>query len=96
MSQQKKLIDFNGTLLFLDVYYLCIKSFFKKLLFFTVGQPGNPGPPGETIFVQGDPGDIGIQGAPGISGQRGQQGARGPPGNQGREGPKGMIRDVFN
>uniref|UniRef100_A0A8C4UHL0 Collagen IV NC1 domain-containing protein n=1 Tax=Falco tinnunculus TaxID=100819 RepID=A0A8C4UHL0_FALTI len=60
-----------------------------ELSYFTIGQPGNPGPPGETIFVRGDPGDIGIRGAPGNPGQRGQQGARGLPGNQGRGGTKG-------
>lgn len=60
-----------------------------------IGHPGNPGPPGETIFVRGDPGDGGIRGASGNPGPRGQQGARGPPGSQGREGPKGMVRDVF-
>lgn len=67
-----------------------------RIKFFSIGDPGNPGPPGETIFVQGDPGDAGMRGAPGNPGPRGQQGARGPPGSQGREGPKGMVRDVFN
>uniref|UniRef100_A0A8C5X819 Collagen IV NC1 domain-containing protein n=1 Tax=Malurus cyaneus samueli TaxID=2593467 RepID=A0A8C5X819_9PASS len=60
------------------------------------GHPGNPGPPGETIFVRGDPGDMGIRGAPGNPGPRGPQGARGPPGSQGREGPKGMIRNEIS
>lgn len=66
-----------------------------RIKLFSIGDPGAPGPPGETIFVRGDPGDTGVQGAPGNPGPRGQQGARGPPGSPGREGPKGMVRDVF-
>uniref|UniRef100_A0A8C5JJI6 Collagen IV NC1 domain-containing protein n=5 Tax=Passeriformes TaxID=9126 RepID=A0A8C5JJI6_JUNHY len=77
-------------------YLLPLRNMMKEACtFFSIGDPGNPGPPGETIFVRGDPGDSGVRGAPGNPGPRGQQGARGPPGSQGRAGPKGMVRDVF-
>ncbi|PKU47929.1 collagen alpha-4 chain [Limosa lapponica baueri] len=63
------------------------------------GQPGKPGPPGDTIFVRGDPGDIGIRGAPGpmgIHGPQGPPGATGQPGDQGfqgKPGPRGPPGD---
>lgn len=73
--------------------HVCASFIIYTFLFSIVhlGPPGEPGPSGSSILIQGDPGPVGL---PGLSGFKGQKGLPGPPGLQsypGLSGPKGTL-----